>query len=149
MPETLSLSTGPSAWTPTTSPILKSSSFAVPLSITTSFGPGQSPSTRASGLNGDSPCAIAKPRLGAPPLTTALPSRPISVVESLSTLPSAAATPSTPRTVVRTLSGNAGAVAPLPSERSNAALPVTTALEPSRTSVKIVSKAESIESVRT
>ena len=89
MPETLSLSTGPSAWTPTTSPILKFSSFAVPLSITTSFGPGQSPSTRASGLNGDSPCAIAKPRFGAPPLTTALPSRPISVVESLSTLPSA------------------------------------------------------------
>jgi len=146
----------PSAPTPTVRRALPvtSSSPAVALASTAgatwkTFAPGQAPSTRASGLKGDSPCAIAKPRFGAPPLTTALPSRPISVVESLSTLPSASATPSTPRTVARTLSGNAGAVAPLPSERSNAAFPVTTALEPSRTSVKIVSKAESIESVRT
>ena len=42
-----------------------------------------------------------------------------------------------------------GASTPLPSERSKADLPVTTTLEPWRTSVKIVSKALSIESVRT
>ncbi len=148
MPATRSRSTGPSAWTPIVSPILKSSSSAVPSSMTTSFGPGQSPSTSASGLNGDSPRAIEKPRFGAPPLTTALPSRPISVVDSLSTPPSASATPSTPRTSSSTLSSKGGAVAPLPSERSNAALPVMTALDPLRTSVKIWSKAWSIESVR-
>ena len=70
-------------------------------------------------------------------------------MESLSTLPSASATPSTSRTWSSTLSSNGGAVAPLPSERSKADLPVMTALEPLRTSVKIVSNAESIESVRT
>ena len=68
---------------------------------------------------------------------------------SLSTLPSAACTPSTPRTSSSTDSSNEGAVAPLPSERSKADLPLTTTFEPSRTSVKIESNALSIESVST
>ena len=40
---------------------------AVSLSTTTSFGPGQSPSTSVSGLNGELGFAIEKPRFGAPP----------------------------------------------------------------------------------
>ena len=56
------------------------------LSMTTSFGPGHSPATRASGLNRES-FAIEKPRFGAPPKTIASLSRSISVVDSLSTPP--------------------------------------------------------------
>ena len=102
-----------------------------------------------SGLKGDSPFAIAKPRFGAPPKTIALLSRSISVVDSLSTLPSASATPSTSRTSSRTLSSNADADGAAPSVMSKADLPLTTSVEPSRTSVKIESNAWSIESVRT
>ena len=100
-------------------------------------------------MNVESPSAIAKPRFGAPPKTIALPSFPISDVESLSTLPSACPTPSSPRTSPRSDSGSVGSVTPLPSLRSNADLPVTTTSEPWRTSVKILSNALSIESVRT
>ncbi len=144
-----SVSTGPSTWTPISSPIAKSFFFATPESITTWSGPGHFPSTSRSGLNGESPSAIEKPRFGAPPKTIALPSLPISEVESLSTLPSAVPTPSSPRTSPRSDSGSVGSLTPLPSERSNAALPVTTTSEPWRTSVKILSNALSIESVRT
>ena len=68
---------------------------------------------------------------------------------SLSTLPSAACTPETARTSCSNDSSKAGAVAPLPSERSKADLPLITTFEPLRTSVKIESNAWSIESVRT
>ncbi len=44
---------------------------------------------------------------------------------------------------------NDGSVAPLPSLRSKADLPLMTAFEPWRLSVKMLSKARSIESVRT
>ncbi len=67
IPEIRRRSTGPSTWTPISSPIPKSSLSATPESITTSSGPGQAPSTSLSGLNGESPSAIAKPRFGAPP----------------------------------------------------------------------------------
>ena len=82
------------------------------------------------GLKRLSPFAIEKPRFGAPPKTIALPSFPISDVESLSTLPSASPTPSSPRTSPRSDSGSVGSVTPLPSLRSNAGLPVTTTSEP-------------------
>ena len=65
--------TAPSAWTPIGRPTVKSSFFAVASSITTSFVPGQPPSTSVSGLKGGSPSAMLKPRLGALP-TIALPS---------------------------------------------------------------------------
>ncbi len=149
MPEILSWRTGPSAWTPISSPTLNPFLSAVAASITTSPSPGQAPATSVSGLNGESPFAIEKPRLGAPPNTIAFPFRSINCVESLSTLPSAAATPSTPRTFSSSDWSNGGAVAPEPPERSNAALPVTTAVEPWRLSVKIELKAWSIESVST
>ena len=93
IPEMRSRSTGPSTCTPISSPIAKSSLSATPESITTSSGPGHAPPTSRSGLNGESPSAIAKPRFGAPPYTIALLSLPMSDVESLSTLPSACATP--------------------------------------------------------
>ena len=66
-PETRSFSTAPIPCTPTISPILKSSLSAVALSITTSFAFGQAPSVNVSGLNGESPFAMLKPRFGAPP----------------------------------------------------------------------------------
>ncbi len=91
IPEIFSFSTGPSTCTPISSPILKSFLSAVPESITTSSVFGQLPSTSRSGLKGESPSAIEKPRFGAPPKTIALLSLPISDVESLSTLPSACA----------------------------------------------------------
>ena len=67
IPEIRRRSSGPAAWTPTSSPTSKSSLPAVSASTTTSFGPGQLPSTRLSGLNCESPFAIEKPRFGAPP----------------------------------------------------------------------------------
>ncbi len=67
MPEMRSRSTGPSTCTPIPSPISKSSLSATPESITISSGPGQEPATSRSGLKGESPSAIEKPRLGAPP----------------------------------------------------------------------------------
>ena len=73
----------------------------------------------------------------------------MSCVASLSTLPSASATPGSCRTSARSDSSNVGAVTPLSSVRSNADLPVMTAFEPWRMSVKIWSNAWSIESVRT
>jgi hypothetical protein len=73
----------------------------------------------------------------------------MSCVWSESTLPSASATPGSPCTCSRSDSSTVGSSTPLPSERSNAALPLITAFEPCRISVKILSKAASIESVRT
>ncbi len=99
-------------------------------------------------MKGESPFAIEKPRFGAPPKTIALPSSPISWA-SPSTLPSAAATPESSRTSGSSDSSRVGANEPWPSERSKADLPLMTAFEPWRTSVKIVSNALSIESVRT
>ena len=130
------------------SPTLKSSFFAVASSITISFGPGQPPSTSLSGLKGESPLAMLKPMLGALP-TIALPSLSIRTVDSLSTPPSACATSGSVRTRSSRLSSSVGASLPLPSVRSNADRPVTTASEPWRTSLKIASNAWSIESVRT
>ena len=46
-------------------------------------------------------------------------------------------------------SSNGGLIAPLPSERSKAALPLMTTFDPFRESVKIELNAESMESVRT
>ena len=48
-------------------PSCKFSFSAVDSSITTSPGPGQVPSTSVSGLKRESPLAMLKPRLGAPP----------------------------------------------------------------------------------
>ncbi len=70
-------------------------------------------------------------------------------MESLLTPPSAWATPGSCRTSSTSDSSSVGSETPLPSDRSNADLPVMTTFEPSRTSVKIWSKALSIESVRT
>ena len=67
MPEMRRRSTGPSPCTPITLPIAKSSLSAVALSIATSPVPGHPPSMRVSGLKTESPSAIEKPRLGAPP----------------------------------------------------------------------------------
>jgi hypothetical protein len=67
MPEIRRRCTGPSAWTPIVWPIAKSSLPAVDLSMTTSLSSGQAPSVRVSGLNGESPRAMLKPRFGAPP----------------------------------------------------------------------------------
>ena len=67
IPEMRRRSTGPSTWTPISSPIAKSSLSATPESITIWSAPGQSPSTSRRGLNTESPSAMAKPRLGAPP----------------------------------------------------------------------------------
>ena len=78
IPEIRSRSTGPSAWTPTTSPRAKCFFEAVDLSITTWSPCGQLPLTSVSGLKRESPLAMLKPRLGAPPKTIALPFLPIS-----------------------------------------------------------------------
>ncbi len=115
----------------------------------TSFGPGHAPSTSVSGLNGESGFPIEKPRFGAPPKTTALPSSPMNWVVSESTLPSACATAGSASTFGSSDSLKVGSVTPLPSLRSKADLPVMTALEPCRMSVKILSNACEIESVRT
>jgi hypothetical protein len=66
-PEILNLTTGPSAWTPITSPTAKCSFFAVVWSITTSSPWGQRPETSESGLKREAPLAMLKPRFGAPP----------------------------------------------------------------------------------
>ena len=57
--------------------------------------------------------------------------------------------PGTWRTSASSESSSSGCVSPLPSEMSKADLPVITAVEPCRDSVKIESNALSIESVRT
>jgi len=67
MPEMRRRSARPAACTPTCCPTSKPSLSTVAASTTTWFGPGHAPSTRVSGLNGDSPCTIEKPRFGAPP----------------------------------------------------------------------------------
>ena len=54
-PEMRRRCTGPSACTPIVWPTAKSFLLAVPSSITTSFGPGQSPDTSRSGLKAESP----------------------------------------------------------------------------------------------
>ena len=77
MPESRRYSTGPSAWMPTFFPIWRPWSSAVALSTTTSPLPGQFPWTRTSGLKRLSPLAMLNPRLGAPPLTIALPFLPM------------------------------------------------------------------------
>ena len=71
------------------------------------------------------------------------------ICASPSTLPSAAATPWTWRTFASSDSSSSGCEVPWPSEMSKADLPVITAVEPARDSVKIESNALSIESVRT
>ncbi len=111
------------------SPTLKSCFFAVASSITISFEPGQPPSTSLSGLKGESPSAMLNPIAGALP-TIALPCLSIRIVVSLVTLPSACCTSGTARTVASRDSSSVGASLPLPSERSNADLPVITASEP-------------------
>ena len=70
------------------------------------------PSTSVSGLKTESPLAIEKPRLGAPPDTTAFPSSPMSCVASESTLPSACATPGSARTCGSNESSSVGGVRP-------------------------------------
>ena len=112
--------------------------------------PATSPSTSVSGLKTESPFAIEKPRFGAPPKTTALPSSPMSCVASESTLPSACGDVGQlahlrQQRLVERRRGDAAACP----QRSKADLPVMTAFEPLRMSVKIRSNAWSIESVRT
>ena len=148
MPESLSCWTGPTACTLMVWPIVKCSLCAVDLSTTTSLRFGQLPSTRLSGLNGEAPRAMLKPRLGAPPYTIAFPSLPISCASPL-TLPSATATAGSARTFASSPWSNVGAVTPVPSPRSKADLPLITASDPLRLSVKIDPNALSIESVRT
>ena len=117
-------------------------------SITISSGPGQSPSTRRSGLNGESPLRDREAEVRRAAVDDRTPSLPINDVESLSTPPSASATRKVAHLVEERLA-RVGSVTPLPSERSNADLPEMTTFEPSRMSVKIWSNALSIESVRT
>ena len=70
-------------------------------------------------------------------------------VVSDETLPSACATAGSASTFGSRDSLKVGSVTPLPSLRSKADLPVMTAFEPCRMSVKILSNAWEIESVRT
>ena len=126
-PEIVSLSIFPSAWTPTTAPTAKPSLPAVDSSTTISPAPGQAPSTRVSVLNRSFVGSTLKPRLGAPPYTTALPSSPISWVDSLPTPPIASSTSGSASTSSSSDSSNVGASAPLPPLRSNAVWPVIVA----------------------
>ena len=148
MPATRRCRTGPSASTPIVWPTAKCSLCATDLSITTSSPCGHRPLISVSGLNGESPLAMLKPRFGAPPYTTALPSLPISCAVPL-TAPSATSTPGRARTFASRDSSKVGACAPLSEFTSKADLPLMTASEPWRLVVKIEPKALSIESVST
>src|SRR6476659_8467130 len=152
IPEIVNFSTGPSTCTPTWSPTSRCFFEEVSLSITIAWLPcGHEPETRLNGLNLEAPFAIEKPRFGAPPSPNwmTFPLSSISSVESLSTLPSASATPGSARTFGRRLSLSVGAASPVWSPMSNADLPLMTALDPLRASVKILSNAWSIEFVST
>jgi len=107
---------------------------------------GQCPESSESGLKREAPFEMLNPRFGAPPFTIALPLEPIRCA-SPPRLPSAAATSERPRTFASSGSASVGALEPL--FVLVAALPVMTASEPLRASVKIELNALSIESVST
>src|SRR4051812_10007387 len=146
-PEISRRTIGPCACTPIVSPTARCFFLAVSLSITTCLPCGQAPSTRVSGLKREAPCGMLKPRFGAPPKTIALPFLSIRWAPSLATFPSAARTSGRAWTRPSSDCGIVGAVEPL--FVLVAALPVITASEPFRESVKIELNALSIESVST
>ena len=74
IPETWSVSTGPSTWTPSVEPTSTSFLLAVALSTTTSSALGQAPSTSVRLENSGRDGSTEKPRFGAPPKTIASPS---------------------------------------------------------------------------
>ena len=110
-PETVSVSTGPSTWTPILSPTAMSFFPAVDLSITTWFAPGHLPSTRVRLLNCGFDGSTEKPRFGAPPNAIALPSL-TSCVFSLATPPIASLTSGRSFTSASNDSSKAASVVP-------------------------------------
>ena len=149
IPEIRSRSTGPSTCTPIVSPTSKSSLPAVSLSTTTSFGPGQPPSTSVSGLNGE----LGFGNREAEVRRAAVDDGVAVLVDELRGLgvnaPFRLGDAGQRRTSSRSDSGKDGSLTPLCSLMSNGDLPVMTASDPTRISVKILSNAWSIESVRT
>ncbi len=123
MPDRRIRCTGPSAWTPMTSPTLKCSSPAVRLSTTTSFGPGHVPAVNVIELSSGRDRSTLKPRLGAPPCEIALPFFPM-MWAGAPTPPIAALTSGSALTPASSDSENGGALCEL---LEIADLPVMTA----------------------
>ena len=117
-PEILSISTGPSTWTPIVLPSTRSFLSAVDWSTTTSLLPGHLPWTSVSVLNFGLDGSTEKPRFGAPPKAIAFPSW-TSCAFSLATPPIASATSGRAWTFASSDSSNAASVVPDPSPVSN------------------------------
>ena len=77
IPERRIFLTGPSPWTPITSPTFQCSSPAVCLSTTTWFGPGHVPSAKLIELSSGRRWSTLNPMFGAPPWEIALPFLPM------------------------------------------------------------------------
>ena len=114
----VSVSTGPSTWTPIVLPTVRSFLLAVDVSMTTSSAPGHFPSTSVRELNWGLLGSTENPRFGAPPKTIALPSFTRSVL-SLATPPIASATSGRSWIVGSSDSSNDASLVPEPSPVSN------------------------------
>jgi hypothetical protein len=150
MPLSFIVSAGPREAMSIGCPIWKSPFLYEASSIATSFVFGHAPSASVSELKRGWLGSTEKPRLGAPPLVSTFPSF-LMICASPATPPSAAATPSICFVFSRSLCGSVACTKPVSPSLvgSNAVFAVTTAFVPRYDSLKIVSKACWIVSVRT
>ena len=150
-PEIRSRSTGPSAWTPISSPSAKSSLSAVASSITTSFGPGPGALDERQRIEarvavGDREAEVRRAAVD-DRLAVVADQRGRVAVDAPLGLRRPPSQRRAPRRAATRRS--VGSVTPLPSQRSNADLPVTTTFEPCADVGEDLVERLSIESVRT